>query len=170
MGGCAPCQQAAGGCSGCVLALHTRRLPAPPHSKVPGLHFAAMPCHGMLCHPCSPQLGATTVAQLRKVLPTLAAEVADDLYAEESLYRWSFRFCLTVSGCCHLCCCWHVCFCLCPAVQQLSSAGSTAEECAVCEAALLCHAWPAPRLPAAVLLNASQTMFLNAAGAGPEDH
>lgn len=47
----------------------------------------------------APQLGATTVAQLRKVLPTLAAEVAGDPYEEESLYRWSFRFCLTVSGC-----------------------------------------------------------------------
>lgn len=46
----------------------------------------------------APQLGATTVAQLRKVLPTLAADVAGDPYEEESLYRWSFRFCLTVSG------------------------------------------------------------------------
>lgn len=50
--------------------------------------------------PCCPQLGATTVAQLRKVLPTLAAEVADDPYQEESLFRWSFRFCLTVRGAC----------------------------------------------------------------------
>lgn len=50
--------------------------------------------------PRCPQLGATTVAQLRKVLPTLAAEVADDPYQEESLFRWSFRFCLTVRGAC----------------------------------------------------------------------
>ena len=56
--------------------------------------------------PPLPQLGATTVAQLRKALPGLVAEAAQDPYAEESLYRWSFRFCLTVrakepgAGCC----------------------------------------------------------------------
>ena len=43
------------------------------------------------------ELGATTVAQLRKALPGLAADAAD-LYAEEELHAWSFRFCLTVRG------------------------------------------------------------------------
>ncbi|KAL4426820.1 hypothetical protein ABPG77_006606 [Micractinium sp. CCAP 211/92] len=43
------------------------------------------------------ELGATSVAQLRKVLPSLASEVRH-AHALEQFHRFAFRFCLTEPG------------------------------------------------------------------------
>ncbi len=47
------------------------------------------------------ELGATSVAQLRKVLPSLASEVRH-AHALEQFHRFAFRFCLTVRWRCEL--------------------------------------------------------------------
>lgn len=47
------------------------------------------------------ELGATSVAQLRKVLPSLASEVRH-AHALEQFHRFAFRFCLTVRRRCEL--------------------------------------------------------------------
>jgi hypothetical protein len=41
------------------------------------------------------ELGATTLAQLRRLLPTLSAELASP-HALEEFHKFAFRFCLTV--------------------------------------------------------------------------
>jgi hypothetical protein len=41
------------------------------------------------------EVGAVTIAQLRKVLPTLSAELRSPHRLEE-FHRFAFRFCLTV--------------------------------------------------------------------------
>ena len=43
------------------------------------------------------ELGATTVAQLKKALPSLAAEV-QAAHTLEEFHKFAFQFCLTVSA------------------------------------------------------------------------